>query len=1550
MASEAIDSLLQTLRQILKRDDVLTTLRVKQRIISIHDKAVFLLLNLKHFPKQETIREVVNTTQEIIEYIFSPENVSDCGSTEASVRLSIQLGELAGELPSTAADVVDYCNSHDDLVRNLRRRSDSSSRSAIVLIVSLLCLLLKVERIIWTARSLSIYYRFSDYFRFCNRSLKNHDRFFRFFIRLSDFDEDLRVATELIVSISIRLLGLAERIMSTTGDSVDNVGRQSDSPAVRSSSRSALNSEDFDDLHGDPTLATKLFVSSNRLARLADRIQWTARDLIDNSTADGSSPTSALKSADFDGFDEDLGFVRMQILHFSGVLGRLAEEIMSAEDYATVGSSSTSALESVMASEQFLQISDELERLADEIMSTAKGSVDNVGRLNDSPAVATELTDSLGRLVERIKSTAEDSVKNIGRLSDSPAVGSSSRSALKSEDFDGFDQAVATELTLSISNRLGRLAERIKSTAEDSVKNIGRLSDSPAVGSSSRSALKSEDFDGFDQAVATELTLSISNRLGRLAERIKWTAVGSSSRSSPTRKDVVVGFDEDRLQIMSWLTSYSSELQVLPIVGMGGIGKSTLAKIVYDDTFITYHFDFHAWVTISKDYNVEIILSNLLASMKGKGIQAESDLQCKVKESEIYKYLKGRRYLIVVDDIWSMEAWDHIQRLLPDDNNGSRIILTTRLKNVATYASSMSPIHTMHFLDDQQSWRLFQKKVFGDQDCPVELQDIGEKYVKRCEGLPLSIVTVAGLLSKIDRTPKLWKRIGANDGQLETILLSLSYKHLPRHLRECFLYMAGFPEDYEIRVSELIKLWVAEGFLDGRYESKMLEEVAEDVLEVLVEQSLVLVTSKKSDGKIKRCKLHSVVRDFCSRQAGEEKLLLPIMDYFPNPIVRRHFLPQVLENHQRLSVNWCDLDLKDSMHSSCTHSIICCWEISSPSKLGTWKRQDESQRLILIFNFRSNTLQFRDNAIENTQVLKLKNHACYGEHWKTIEGGFVDLRLLHIDESNLQNWTTECSHFPRLQRLMLHRCLYLSKIPVDIGKIPTLELIEIDDHNRSLLCRVSLELASLSDIRLMKEAETQEAWDDVRNILPDDGNGRRVILMTRETDVDDVVGFVLSCFALNFNLIKLWVAEGFLRRLNRSKTLEEEAEVFLEDLVKRNLVLVTKRKCDCRIKSCSLHDLMRDLCIRKAHEEKFLVNFSSGLSVKGRKNQRRVSVTRSGLPYFQKIYGLTIHTILCFHGISVANKLEGFRLLRVLDAGDVYVRSLPDQLFDLFYLAYLGICYLERIPAAISKLHNLETLSLRAKNDWMNFITLNSFCLPLEIWRMPRLRHLVFYGRLPNPEGIASSSLENLQTLSIASHAMCSERILRMIPNLKKLEIDCSDGEIFLNNLVHLRQLEDLKLRSSFRIVLYHKHDFTFPKSLRKLTLSRVTLPWEEMTIVGSLPNLRLLKLTHWACKGSTWETSDGEFPKLEILVIEKSLLEDWITESSHFPMLKSLVLDECLKLAEIPEDIGEIPTLELIEVKGEARTSLVESAQRILQKQQEWGNDALQVRCMAHR
>ncbi|XP_047943347.1 putative late blight resistance protein homolog R1B-16 [Salvia hispanica] len=612
---------------------------------------------------------------------------------------------------------------------------------------------------------------------------------------------------------------------------------------------------------------------------------------------------------------------------------------------------------------------------------------------------------------------------------------------------------------------------------------------------------------------------------------------------------------------------------------------------------------------------------------------------------KVFKILKCRRYLIIMDDIWSVEAWDEIRAILPDDGNGSRVMLTTRLTDVAAYPDPCSPLHEMRLMDENQSCHLLRKKVFGHQDCPLELERIVEEIARNCRGLPLAVVVVAGMLSAVGENLASWKAIAedvrsavTSKGQFENIL-SLSYTNLPHYLRPCFLYMGMFPEDHEIRVSKLILLWVAENFV--------------------------------------RCP-------------------------------------------------------------------------------------------------------------------------------------------------------------------------------------------------------------------------------------------------------------------------------------NGSKSLEEEAKECLEDLIRRNLVLVNKRKFDGEIKSCSLHDLMRDLCVRKAHEGKFFLDFRGWhdrryFPLAIRENQHRVSVSPSGLPYLSKIDSLTIHTILCFHGRSIAHMLERFRLLRVLDLGDVYVRSLPYELFDLLHLVYLAMYYLGRIPAAISMLHNLQTLTLHSMNAWRHFKA-HWDCLPQEIWTLPQLRHLVFYGRLPDPEERTTSSLENLQTLFLSSHAICSERILRMIPNLRKLEIYCSGchpGQSFLNNLVLLHQLVDLKLHSSLRNEIFPKDMFTFPKTLKTLTLSRVPLPWEELTVVGSLPNLRMLKLTHWACKGDTWETTEGELTQLEFLLIEKSGLKLWITESSHFPMLKCLVLDDCWELSEVPEGIGEIPTLELIEVKGIVRMSLVESAKRILEEQKEWGNDNLLVRCM---
>ncbi|XP_047978951.1 probable disease resistance protein At1g59620 [Salvia hispanica] len=295
------------------------------------------------------------------------------------------------------------------------------------------------------------------------------------------------------------------------------------------------------------------------------------------------------------------------------------------------------------------------------------------------------LYDQLRELEEELDSTVEDVVDYIRQQSDSPAVGSSSVSTLESEVVD---PVVATELIVVNSKRFRRLAEKIESSDRE-LADVDP-SDTPPL------TIK-------DVAVGFSEDLSDS------------TAATSSSRPASSKDDVVVvGFDEDILQMMDRITDYSSysNLQILSIVGMGGIGKSTLARHIFDRTLIKQHFDIQAWVTISQDYSVESILSQLLASLKRKvdPVGRDSSKGSQAEEEEIYKILWGRRYLIVMDDIWSAEAWDRVRMLFPDNRNGSRIILTTRQMDVATAVSHN--IHKMDFLDDQQSWRLFQQKDF----------------------------------------------------------------------------------------------------------------------------------------------------------------------------------------------------------------------------------------------------------------------------------------------------------------------------------------------------------------------------------------------------------------------------------------------------------------------------------------------------------------------------------------------------------------------------------------------------------------------------------------------------------------------------------------------------------------------------------------------------------------------------------------------------------------------------------------------------------------------
>ncbi|GMP92800.1 hypothetical protein CsSME_00042882 [Camellia sinensis var. sinensis] len=220
----------------------------------------------------------------------------------------------------------------------------------------------------------------------------------------------------------------------------------------------------------------------------------------------------------------------------------------------------------------------------------------------------------------------------------------------------------------------------------------------------------------------------------------------------------------------------------------------------------------------------------------------------------LYKNLKGKRYLIVIDDIWDISAWVDLKMYLPNDKNGSRVLFTSRLKVVVMQAPPDSHIHSLRYLTEEESWELFQWKVFQNESFPLQLVEIGKQIMKKCEGLPLAIVVIAGLLAKNKKTKEWWKQVAqrvssfiVSDPNQYLDIIALSYNHLPCHLKPCFVYLGAFPEDPEISVQKLIWLWVAEGFIQNIGE-RSLEEVAEDYLMDIIQRRLVIVAQKRFDG------------------------------------------------------------------------------------------------------------------------------------------------------------------------------------------------------------------------------------------------------------------------------------------------------------------------------------------------------------------------------------------------------------------------------------------------------------------------------------------------------------------------------------------------------------------------------------------------------------------------------------------------------------------------------------------------------------------------------
>ncbi|XP_074338055.1 disease resistance protein RPP13-like [Apium graveolens] len=344
----------------------------------------------------------------------------------------------------------------------------------------------------------------------------------------------------------------------------------------------------------------------------------------------------------------------------------------------------------------------------------------------------------------------------------------------------------------------------------------------------------------------------------------------------------VVGFEDDFKILKAELDSKDLALKVISIHGMGGLGKTSLATKLYNSSELR-NFDTRAKVCVSNEYNIKDVLKRLVTSFMG------AEYEQKLSTMDEYhllqhlpELLQSRgRYLVLIDDIWDIKVWDQIKTAFPNQKNGSRIIITTRNKTVAKTVDDKCFVHQLRFLTEDESWELFCKRA---KPTTQNMEKLGKEMVGKCRGLPLAIVVLSGLLlhnmsyeywSKVKE--HIWRHLKDDDlsPQIGEIL-SLSYNDLSPQMKDCFLYLARYPEDHVIDPDELKHLWIAEEFISEAEESEgvIMEDLAEDCLKELINRNLLQVNDLRWNGEVKSCRVHDLVRDLAIKKAKEHKLLV----------------------------------------------------------------------------------------------------------------------------------------------------------------------------------------------------------------------------------------------------------------------------------------------------------------------------------------------------------------------------------------------------------------------------------------------------------------------------------------------------------------------------------------------------------------------------------------------------------------------------------------------------------------------------------------------------
>ncbi|XP_072986128.1 putative disease resistance protein RGA3 [Typha latifolia] len=982
----------------------------------------------------------------------------------------------------------------------------------------------------------------------------------------------------------------------------------------------------------------------------------------------------------------------------------------------------------------------------------------------------------------------------------------------------------------------------------------------------------------------------------------------------------VIGREDDKKKLIEMLiTDNCNEVfSVIAIVGMGGMGKTTLAKFMYDDDRVNAHFDLKVWICVSDDFDLARLMKSIieLVTESECRILELDHLQLKMREA-----LAPRRFLLVLDDVWdeNQRRWEELKMLLKCGAQGSRVVVTTRSLKVSSIMGSWK-LYQLNPLSDDHCWSLFREFAFdkGRHD-QGHLEEIGKEIVKKCGGVPLAAQAL-GSLMRFKRNEVDWKLVleseiwKLSDDELGIIpALRLSYAHLSMQSKQCFAFCSIFPRGHEIEKESLIQLWMANGFItsNGGVES---ERNGHEVFDDLMCRSFFSEGKKGTDGQVMNCKMHDLMHDLARSVAGNSCF-----------IVTSDITESIDKRVHHVSI-------RGSLSSTLLKAL------QRASSLRTLLLLQNHTTEVHVLNSIFSKLKFlRALDISTTDIKKLPKKLGYLKHLRYLNlsktsiqtlpksiGYLQNLQVLKFRSSKLRELPQSLRNLQRLRHLDIRGCASLTHMPIGLGKLTCLQTLTDFVIGKEHGCV----LGELKELNLYGELfiwnlENVKRTSSTRQAILADKEHLHTLRLTWKGITTSTANDEIE------ELLEDLHPHASLRRLHVDNFGGLRFPTWLANSPPPNLVeikLVSCRSCQ-YLPSFGSIQTLKDLQVIGMEGLRHINREFYGTGVV------------KGFPSLQKLSFYNMRNLVEWSG------LEGCNLFPCLDT--LTIEMCP-SLTSIPYLPSIQHLQIFSSNAAILlSLANLTTLS------------------SLLLGKIPRLTSL--------PEG-SIRSFSSLKKLNITDCIELQCLPLDDMQNLKDLQyidiVGCKDLTSFSLNTDELTSLQCLNLRYCNSLVSLPTR-LTNLSSLRSLKIlgCRNVTSWSKTAIEGlSLLHEFKIEVCHdrsdlsgWLRHLTTLQTlilhgghslrpvSDELFAGNYLRICCCAELVSLMEGLENAILLEDITIDNFLGLVALPESLGDIKSLRFLSIRNcHELASLPRSIQGLSVLQGLWiqGCPQLERRC----